>query len=152
VPFHVVWTEKNKADVRVDPAFDADFDYEYVGSHPNRELVFNYRPERTLIQADLIFNLPATEQYSRTGESPRAGLLTKLFVALFGTAPGSGPRQRRVIWYTVSRPDREGYTQSVRRIGTWDFDRIIPCHGDVIETGGKGIFRTIMEWHLEQKK
>jgi len=24
-----------------------------------------------------------------------------------------------------------------------DIDRIIPCHGDVIETGGKGIFESV---------
>ena len=33
-----------------------------------------------------------------------------------------------------------------------NLDKIIPCHGDVIETGGKGIFDKIMQWHLEAAK
>jgi hypothetical protein len=35
------------------------------------------------------------------------------------------------------------------RIEKWDFDRIIPAHGDVIETSGKSIFSKIFEWHLQ---
>jgi hypothetical protein len=38
------------------------------------------------------------------------------------------------------------------KINEWNFDRIIPCHGDVVESNGKGIFQHIMQWHLEQAK
>lgn len=31
---------------------------------------------------------------------------------------------------------------SVQVIASWQFDRIIPCHGDVIETGGKEAWRS----------
>jgi len=40
----------------------------------------------------------------------------------------------------------------VNKVSKWDFDRIIPCHGDVIESGGKGIFDKVMAWHLEAAK
>ncbi len=33
-------------------------------------------------------------------------------------------------------------------VNGWDFDRIIPCHGDVIETGGKQAFQTVMKRYL----
>jgi hypothetical protein len=158
VPFHTVFRAPgaDKQVTHVSAEFDADFDYEFVDAHPNKELVFFYRPDRTLIEADLLFNLPATEQYSRTGESPTKGVLTKLFVALNSTQ-GSAVWQKRFIWHTVGAKNRARFDASVRRIDKWDFNRIIPCHGDVIEGDAiegdaKGIFRKVFEWHLEGKK
>ncbi|KAI9811791.1 MAG: hypothetical protein M1832_000685 [Thelocarpon impressellum] len=147
VPFHAVFRGKDPAAVRVGEDFDRDFQYEYVGSHANKELAFNFRPERTLIQADLIFNLPATEQYSRAGEPATAGLLTKFFGGIMTTA-GSAVWQKRFLWYAASKADRPGFNASIARIAKWDFDRIIPCHGDVIETGGKDVFKKVFAWHL----
>ena len=95
-----------------------------------------------------MFNLPATEQYSRTREGATSGFLTNMFVGLM-TAHGEAKWQKRLLWYGVSSGDRKGFNESVRRIEEWDFDRIIPCHGDVIEKGGKGIFQNIFEWHLK---
>lgn len=135
----------------VDPTFDAEFDVEYVHAHANQEIVFNHKPSRTLIEADLIFNLPATEQMSRTGEPANTGLLTRLFTGINNTA-GSAIWQKRFIWHAISSGDRTAFSTSVSKIAKWDFDRIIPCHGDVIETGGKGIYEKIMQWHLEAGK
>ncbi|KAK5736151.1 hypothetical protein LTR17_007673 [Elasticomyces elasticus] len=133
---------------KVGQEFDAEFDSEYVSAHQNQEIVFNHRPTRTLIQADLLFNLPATEQHSKAGVSATAGLLTKLFVGINNTR-GEAMWQRRFIWYAISSGDRAGFNRSVGRIGQWDFKRIVPCHGDVIEKGGKGVFEKVFGWHLE---
>lgn len=135
----------------VDSTFDSEFDVEYVDAHPNKEIVVNHKPTRTLIEADLLFNLPATEQYSKTGQSASSGFLTKLFISLNGTH-GSAIWQKRLIWYGISSGNRKGYSASVAKIDKWDFDRIIPCHGDIIETGGKGIFEKVMEWQLKEAK
>ena len=145
--FEYVWTQKNKSDMKVDPEFDREFEVEYVGSHANKELVFLHKPDRTLIEADVMFNLPAKEQYSKTGENPSGGLLTKMFIGMQNTM-GQATWQKRFLWYIASAGDRPGFAQSVKRINSWDFDRIIPCHGDVIESGGKGIFQKVMAWHL----
>lgn len=59
---------------------------------------------------------------------------------------------KRFLWYAMSKADRPSFNKSVAKISTWDFDRIIPCHGDVIETGGKGIYDTVMAWHLAAAK
>lgn len=59
--------------------------------------------------------------------------------------------QQRMVWYGTSAGDRPGFAKSMQVIHGWDFDRLIPCHGDVIETGAKGIFEKIMAWHLEKK-
>ena len=152
--FHHVWTPANKAGtssaISVDEEFDAEFDVEYVGAHKNKELVFCHRPSRTLIEADLMFNLPATEQYSRTKEGANGGILNRMFTGLM-SAEGTAKWQKRFLWYAASSGDREGFNKSVRRIENWDFDRIVPCHGDVIESGGKEVFRKVMEWHLKAK-
>jgi len=121
-----------------------------VGSHANKELVFFYKPDKTLIEADLMFNLPATEQYSRTKESPTDGILTKLFVKLQSTH-GTAVWQKRFLWYAASSSDRNAFNKSVQRINSWDFEKIIPCHGDVIEKDAKGIFAKVMAWHLGKK-
>jgi len=151
VPFSTVFSAKTKSSTRVSDEFDKDFDYEFVDAHPNKEVVFYYKPDKVLIEADYMFNLPATEQYSKTGEPANKGFLTKLFGALQTTA-GTAIWQKRMLWYAMSSSDRPGFNASTRRIDSWDFQTIVPCHGETIETDAKGIFRKVFEWHLEGKK
>ncbi|KAF1939672.1 hypothetical protein EJ02DRAFT_253520 [Clathrospora elynae] len=150
VPFAFLFS-KSKPVESISPEFDAEFDWEYVPSHMNKELVFHHKPTRSLITADLMFNLPATEQFSKTGVDATSGILTKIFGALQSTK-GSAIWQQRTIWYGTSASDRAGFSQSVARINKWGFERIIPCHGDVIEGDGKGIFEKVMRWHLDAAK
>ncbi|KAG7104686.1 hypothetical protein HYQ44_015998 [Verticillium longisporum] len=152
-PFAVVFEAgPAKRDLRIDPAFDADFDYEFVDAHPNKELVFYFRPDRVLIQADLFFNLPATEQYSRVPDAQKApGLADRLFGSL-QTTEGDGKWARRVQWHLFSAKDRKGYSESVRRIAEWDFETVIPCHGDTMVGDGKERFLKVFAWHLNGGK
>ena len=39
-----------------------------ITQHTNHELVAIHHPSKTLLEADMLFNLPASEQYSRTKE------------------------------------------------------------------------------------
>lgn len=52
----------------------------------------------------------------------------------------NGPRLRRRVGTTplfrFAVRDKEAARRSVDRILRWDFDRVLPGHGDVIETGG----------------
>jgi len=137
IKFDVIYTKENRHTLKVDEEWDQEFDVEYVPGHGNKELVVNYKKEKTLIEADLMFNLPAKEQYSKSDESE--GMFTAMF-----NYPGV---QRRMFWYGIA-VDRPSFNESVSKIDKWDFDRIIPCHGDVIETGGKSAFRNVMLWHL----
>jgi hypothetical protein len=147
----VVFTAQNKDTVKVDPEFDAEFDYELVDGHVNKELVFNFKPEKTLIQADLMFNLPATEQFSKTGVDATSGILTKIW-ASFNNTQGTAIGQKRFVWYATSSGNRPSFNKSIEKIDKWDFNKIVPCHGDVIETDGKGIFEKLFSWHLEKSK
>ncbi|OAA48576.1 hypothetical protein NOR_01826 [Metarhizium rileyi] len=147
--FAVVFTKNGKRDVKISPEFDADFDYEYVDGHANKEIVFNYRPDKVLIEADLLFNLPATEQYSKVPESQRpGGFLDKLFQGVQNTA-GEATWAKRFNWYLAK--DRESMNESLRVIAQWDFTTLIPCHGDVIEGNAKEVFNKVFQWNLHGK-
>ncbi|MCJ1354389.1 MAG: hypothetical protein MMC33_004377 [Icmadophila ericetorum] len=149
--FDYEFTKENMSAMKIDEEFDTEFEYEYFPAHANKELLFYYKPEKTLIEADLVFNLPATEQYSKSGEDPTTGALTKLFIGLQNTQ-GTAIWQKRFIWYVACK-DREGFKKGVERVvRDWDFERLIPCHGDVIETGGKGVFEKVMGWFLGGKQ
>jgi len=149
ISFSHVHTSNNRS-ISIDSAFDQEFEVEYVPAHGNKELVFCHKPSRTLIEADLMFNLPATEQYSKSGEAATSGLATKFFAGLMNTK-GDATWHKRFLWHAIVQ-DKKDFAGSVGRIASWDFDRIIPCHGDVIETGGKGVFEKVMAWHLQNKK
>lgn len=148
-PFAVVFTKENKSSVRVDEAFDADFEYEYVDSHPNKELVFFYKPDKVLIEADLMFNLPAVEQYSKVpeAEKPTGSFLTRFFMNMNSTE-GEAKGIKRFLWYAISRGDRAGFNESVRRIREWGFETIVPCHGETMVGNGKELYDKVFEWHL----
>jgi len=123
------------------------FDVEYWDGHVNKEIAFFHKPERTLIAADVMFNMPATEQYSKTSENASSGFFTKLFVH-FSTIEGKD--QQRLIWHGMAK-DKVSFAESAKRVAGWDFDRIIPCHGDVIEHGGNDVFRRLFAWHIGGK-
>lgn len=146
-----VFERATKATMRITDEFDVDFDYEYVDGHANRELVFLFKPERVLIQADLMFNLPATEQYSRVpgGVDAGGGFADKIALAT-NTTQGNLKWVRRFLWHVASSGNRASFNESVKKIDTWDFGTVIPCHGDVLEgEEGKAAFRRVMEWHLK---
>lgn len=147
--FTVFKAGKDKRQTKVAEDFDRDFEYEFVDAHPNKELVFLYKPDRVLIEADLMFNLPPTEQYSRVPEAEKKeGVLDRMFSALQSTA-GEAKGQRRFIWHAMSRGDRKGFGESIKRIDGWDFTTVIPCHGDTIEGNGKEVFERVFAWHLK---
>ncbi|KAL8393385.1 hypothetical protein RB595_003235 [Gaeumannomyces hyphopodioides] len=157
-PFAVVFKAEDKKKQQqqegpvVSEEFDADFASEFVDAHPNKELVFCYRPDRVLIEADLMFNLPAAEQYSRVPEEarPKDGPFKRFFANMQSTA-GDATAAKRFIWHVLSRADRTGFNESVRRIDGWDFGTVVPCHGDTIVGDGKEVFRKVFQWHLEEE-
>lgn len=151
ISFSHVFTKSNKLDLKISEEFDSEFEYEYMHSHHNRELVFYHKPTKTMIQADFIFNLPAYEQYSNSDESPTSGILTKIFNKVMNTNDDI-VWQRRFIWYLAGGKDRPGFSESINRMKHWDIQRIIPCHGDTMESGAQGIFDKITLWYREGRE
>lgn len=98
-----------------------------------------------------MFNLPADEQYSKCPEEQKAGFPVKLFLDM-QSPRGDAKGMKRMLWYVLSAKDRKGFNESVQRIDAWDWDTLIPCHGDTLVGDGKTVFRKVFEWHLTGKK
>lgn len=148
VKFSHVFTQSTKKDMRISEEFDKEFEYEFLHSHPSKELIYYHKPSKTMIQADFIFNLPAYEQYSKSGEAATSGVLTKLFTTVMNTR-NDITWQRRFVWYVLGSKDRAGFSESVNRMKRWELQRIIPSHGEVIESEAQSVFDKITQWFRE---
>ena len=123
--------------------FTQDFDTEFMTGHLLQELVYFHKASRSLVQADLLYNFPFREQYSKTATDPsKGGFANRAMSWAWKKRRGWLPYDEGIVF----NAENEAWTRSMRRIyHEWDFDRIIPCHGDVIETNGKELFRSVFK-------
>ena len=91
------------------------------------EVVLFHRPSRTLVITDLCFNIQRAP--SR---------VARLFFRANGMWQYFGP-SRLIRHLTVS--DRADFEQSLEQVLQWDFERVVPGHGDVLEHGGRAALR-----------
>ncbi len=90
---------------------------------PNvREHLMYHRPSRSLIVADLVFNL-----------DQNTGSLDQLAQRLAGIYGNLGPS--RLFRFLIR--DRVGFTKSLERVFDLDFERIIMGHGKVLEENAR---------------
>jgi len=108
-----------------------------VDAHPNKELVFFHKPSKTLIEADLLFSLPAREQYSKTGIDPTTGWATRIFAALQNTR-GEALWQKRLLWYAISSADSQGLIRVFRGLIRGDLRMWCRVTGIVLWGMGRG--------------
>lgn len=97
------------------------------------ELVFLHAPSRSLLVTDALFNIvqPANWQ-------------TRLTLSLISGAQGKLGASR--LW-TLLTKDREALRASTERLLALDFDRLIPAHGDIIDTGAKArVSEALASW------
>ncbi len=137
------------------------------------EVAFLHRASRTLIVTDWLFNFSSRasgpdsssrasgpdsssrasgpdsssrasgpDSSSRASEAPHRSLLTRFYLRLTGA--WGGPRQSRLLRTFIT--DKEAARASTERLLAWDFDRIIVCHGDILETGGHTALREATAW------
>jgi hypothetical protein len=93
------------------------------GNPSMQEHVVFHPLSRTLIVADLLFNFgPDTPGWTRF-----------LLLAAVGAKHHPGMSRR----FRMSIKDKAAFQRSVETLLTWDFDRIIVGHGEIIETDGK---------------
>jgi hypothetical protein len=106
----------------------AGFRFQPIGGTPNvAEHVFLHEATQTLIVADVFFNLPRGATW-----------LTRQLLALAGMAHPPAPTRL----FKTQIKDRAAFRDSLRSVLSWDFDRIVVGHGDVIHTAGKDAWRT----------
>jgi hypothetical protein len=104
------------------------------GSSLYDEIDFLHKPTRTLILTDLCFNIPVDRS-----------LMTRLMAGMLGVLG----RFNYSKTFKLTLKDREAARGTLERILSWDFDRVIISHGDILETGGKEAVRRSFAWLLE---
>jgi hypothetical protein len=117
----------------------------FFPGYDSKEVAFLHVPTKTLLNADLAENLPAREQFSLSGVDPESGFWTSLFIRMF--SPNNWVHNF-VIWHVFAKDKTyvlrlkdslisSSMKRDVKVVSSWDFDRLVPCHGDVMETGAK---------------
>ncbi|SPO38579.1 uncharacterized protein PSFLO_04057 [Pseudozyma flocculosa] len=141
--------------------FESEIQARYFPTFANKDVIFNHVETRTLITADLLFNLPAHEQYRNTAKGAPSSPIPFLnslsnyftpdssfhktflgFAGVGGTIPHmpkGGSKDER----------RKRFAQDAAEVAKWDFDRIVMCHGDVIEKDGKKAWLSACEKYLD---
>jgi hypothetical protein len=89
------------------------------------EFVFLHLASRTLIVADLVFNLDPPDFMSR--------ILLRLNGALGRPTPSR--------MFKMAIRDRAAFRESLDTVLAWDFDRVIVGHGENIASGGRAVLR-----------
>jgi len=117
--------------------FENEIEHCYFSGFKNKDVAFLHKASKSLIQADLLMNLPPTEQYSKS--KPPSSLFK------FNIGPSSW-LYPRLAWSLGE--DKEAMRRDANTVSSWDFDRIIPCHGDVIETNGKAAWNSVYKYFL----
>jgi hypothetical protein len=92
-----------------------------------QEVVLLHRPTRTLVITDLCFNIQRA-----------ASRVARALFRSNGMWRRFGP-SRAIRLIAVA--DRAALERSLEHILRWDFDRIVPGHGDVLEKGGPAALR-----------
>lgn len=167
VPIDYIFTKGDKAAVEASLPEEVkrDVEVEYMDGHANQvytlrlpptashdanpnariqEICFFHKPTKSLLAADVIFNLPVKEQWSKVDPPTRAEtdgswILNKITL-LFTGAHGSG--QRYFVDWILAK-DKASVKKSVERMLGWGFERVVVAHGEVIETGGSSILRKV---------
>jgi len=108
--------------------FSTTLKHRFIAGCPQvNEFVFFHEPTKTLIVADLGLHI--------CEESPP---LTRLIFKLMGGF-------KRFGWAEIEKKlfirDNTAFTDSIAKVLDWDFDKIIMCHGRLLERNGKELFR-----------
>jgi hypothetical protein len=114
------------------PGWAPDVETHLVEGFRLREVVLFHRPTRTLVITDLCFNIQRSD--SR---------IARAFFRANGMWRHFGPSR---IIRALAVSSRAALQRSLEHVLRWDFERIVPGHGDVIERGGPAALRAA--WRL----
>jgi hypothetical protein len=95
------------------------------------EFVFLHRPSRTLLVTDLAFHIRQSPSW-----------LTRTYLRLSGTYGKLAP----TILLKSLVKDRAALRASLDAVLSLDFERVVVCHGEVLERGGREALRSGFAW------
>ncbi|WP_137290092.1 DUF4336 domain-containing protein [Natronorubrum halophilum] len=118
-----------------DPRWGTDIDQVAVVGHRwLTEIAYFHRPSRTLILGDVGFHI---------GE--HSPLTTRLVARALRIYERIGPP----IELRLTIANEASFRRSIRDVLAWDFDRVIPGHGEIVDSGGKAAVLEGYDWLLE---
>lgn len=120
-----------------DPVILSNFEFVYVPKHANQELVMYEKQSKTVFEADLIFNLRDDVPMEQFPDNPHP------FTGWSYIAKYMNPDSKIgcTLFRKVASPSASA--DSLRAIYSWDFDRLVMCHGNIIDTNGKQAFKKV---------
>jgi hypothetical protein len=115
-----------------EPGYSAVFEQTQLRGMPVLdEFAFLHRPSRTLVLTDGAFNIHDSPSW-----------VTRTYLKLSG-AYG----RLSVTWFEKTLvKDKAALRASVDRVLAWDFERVVVCHGEVQEQGGREALRSAFAW------
>jgi hypothetical protein len=113
-------------------AWKSEIESRLVAAFRLHEVLLLHRPTRTLVITDLCFNVHRADN-----------AFARLFFVADGMWRRFGPSYA-IRWLGVS--NRAAFRRSLERVLEWDFERILPAHGEPIERGGRAALRAA--WRL----
>jgi hypothetical protein len=117
-----------------EPGWSQDLDQAVFSGHSRlTEIEFFHAKTRTLITGDLCFNIGADWPSS---------------TRLLAWGPSMKRRLGPTTAFRQGIGDHEAARRSLHRILDWDFDRIVPGHGEIVDTNGKSAFTDGFAWLL----
>jgi len=122
------------AELLKDPGarWEGELDSQRVRGFRLAEVALFHRPSRSLVITDLCFNIQ---------RSPHR--VARAFFRANGMWQRFGPSR---IIRALAVSSRAELRASLEQLLAWDFDRILPGHGDVVERGGPAALRAA--WRL----
>ncbi|KAI9061133.1 hypothetical protein FKP32DRAFT_983657 [Trametes sanguinea] len=119
--------------------FEGEIESCYFSGYANKDIAYYHKASKTVIAADLLFNMPATEQFSKTSQWPKK---TILFA-------GMKPMGWQMPWFIWAKQvNKAAMAAEAKKVYSWDFDRMIPCHGNVVETGAQAAWKSAWDSYL----
>lgn len=131
-----------------DPVITKNFEFVYLPYHANKELVTFDLNSKILFEADLLFNLTPHEKLEQF--SPETGFAEGFYPHLgwsFATRylqPYSKVGTSMFNKIANSAQSAPG----LKQIYNWDFEKIVMCHGNIIELDAKKAFKNTFGKHL----
>jgi hypothetical protein len=102
---------------------------------PFREVVVFHRPSRTLLVGDIAFNM---------GDKDMKKFTSPMFNLFLWLTDGYNVLSlSKTFRLMLQKSDAVNLAPELESlINSLDFDRVIPCHGGIVETGGKPLLQT----------
>jgi glyoxylase-like metal-dependent hydrolase (beta-lactamase superfamily II) len=114
-----------------EPLWAGELEQVYFGARTmEHEVVFFHPGSRTMICADIVFNL-----------ARHPSRLTRAVARMLGQ------REPGATWLEhLMMRDRAAAREQIGRMLAWDIDRIVLSHGPLIERGGREVLRRAYAW------